>query len=170
MLQLSRTLIGRNVLSLRNGQIIGRTMSVIINPDSLKIEGIYCAPSEGKNQLILLPLDIRDVLAQGVVVDDIEALTDPAELVRLHKIIAYEYTPLGKQVIDTNKTKLGKVSDYAYNTDNFYVQKIYASQSILRNFLGGNVGIDRSQIQEVTPKKIIVDSTLNTLPVGAPAA
>lgn len=170
MLQLSRTLIGRNVLSLRNGQVIGRTLSVIINPDNLKIEGLYCAPTTGKTQLILLPQDIRDVLAQGVVVDDADVLTDPNELVRLHKIISYEYSPLGKAVIDTTKTRLGRVSDYAYNTDNFYVQKIYVSQSILRNFLGGNVGIDRSQVQEVTPKKIIVDSTLKTLPVGAPAA
>lgn len=169
MLQLSRTLIGRNVLSLRGGQVIGQTTSVIINPDNLKIEGLWVTPTEGKHQLILLPLDIRDILPAGLVVNDLDALTDPQELVRLHKVISYNYTPLGKQVVDLTKAKLGRVSDYAWNTDNFYVQKIYASQSVLRNFLGGSKGIDRSQVQEVTPKKIIVDSTLTRIPAGAPA-
>lgn len=170
MLQLSRTLIGRNVLSLRGGHVIGRTLSAIINPDSLKIEGLWCAPTTGKNQLVLLPLDIRDIMPQGFVVNDLDALTSPEELVRLHKIMSYNYTPLGKQVIDETRTKLGKVSDYSWNTDNFYVQKIYVSQSLFKNILGGGKGIDRAQIQEVTPKKIIVDSTLKQLPVGATAS
>lgn len=169
MLQLSRTLIGRNVLSLRGGHVVGRTLSVIINPDSLKIEGLWCAPAEGKNQLVLLPLDIRDILPQGFVVNDHDALTSPEELVRLHKIMGYGYTPLGKQVIDETHTKLGKVSDYSWNTDSFYVQKIYVSQPLFKNILGGSKGIDRTQIQEVTPKKIIVDSTLDRLPAGATA-
>lgn len=169
MLQLSQTLIGRNVLSLRGGQVVGRTTSAIINPDNLKIEGIWVAPTDGKHQLILVPLDVRDILPSGIIVNDHDALTDPAELVRLHKVIGYEYSPEGKQVIDLTKTKLGRVSDYAWNTDNFYIQKLYVSQSMLRNFLGGSKGIDRAQVQEVTPKKIIVDSTLQTIPAGVPA-
>lgn len=170
MLQLSRTLIGRNVLSLRGGHVIGRTLGAIINPDSLKIEGLWCLPSEGKSQVVLLPLDIRDIMPQGFVVNDLDALTNPEELVRLHKVMGYDYTPLGKRVIDETQTKLGKVSDYSWNTDNFYIQKIYVSQPLFKNVLGGSKGIDRSQIQEVTPKKIIVDSTLKQLPVGVTAS
>jgi sporulation protein YlmC with PRC-barrel domain len=171
MLQLSRAFLGKPVLSLRNGMQVATTMSAIINPDNFKIEGFFCYDQRSKKMLVLVYQDIRDVLPQGLVVNDYDVLADAEDLVRLKKIINIGFDPLGKQVRTVSKRRIGKVSDYAVEVETMYIQKLYVSQSIIRSFTGGNLGIDRSQIHEVTPKKIIIQDIEKTVPApaGVPA-
>lgn len=169
MLRLSGTLLNRPVLSLRTGGPVATTTTPIINPDNLKIEGFYCFDSAGKSAKVLLYQDIRDIIPQGFVVDDYGVLADPNELVRLEKIMHFAFDPLGKQVVTLSKQKIGKVSDYATEMETMYIQKIYVSQSLLKSFTGGNLGIDRSQINEITPKKIIIQDLLKSAPATTPA-
>lgn len=157
MLQLSAGLLNRPVLSLQTGGVAATTVSAIINPNNLKIEGFYCADGfERKKMVILLYQDIRDVMVQGFVVNDHEVLADPGELVRLKEVIGLHFDVLGKQVVTTNKEKVGKVVDYAAETTTMYIQKLYVAQSLLKNLAGGNLSVDRSQIMEITDKKIII--------------
>lgn len=167
MLQLSAALLNRPVLSLRSGGVIATTTSPIVNPDNLKIEGLYCFDTRSDKTLVLLYQDIRDSITQGFIVDDYDVLTEPEELVRLHKIMKVGFDPIGKQVVTMSKEKVGKVSDYATEMETMYIQKIYVSQSLLKSFTGGSLGIDRNQINEITSKKIIVQDLLKTAPVGA---
>ena len=50
-----------------------------------------------------------------------------------------------------------------------YLQKIYVGQSLLKNFTGGNLGIDRTQIVEITDRKIVVQELTPRVPAGAKA-
>jgi uncharacterized protein YrrD len=156
MLQLSGMILSRPVLSLRTGTQVGVVLGPIINPNNLKVEGFYCHDDASRKQLILVAQDIRDILPQGVVVNDQDVLTEPEELVRLNDVMRINFELTGKTVITTDKTKLGKVSDYAVETSSMYIQKIYVSQSLLKSFSGGNLGIDRSQIVEINDKQIVV--------------
>ncbi len=170
MLRLSNTLLNRPVLSLRTGSQVATTTGVpIINPDNLKIEGFYCFGASDKKSKVLLYQDIRDIIPQGFIVDDYGVLTDPEELIRLRTVMSIGFNPLGKHVVTVGKSKVGKVTDYATELETMYIQKIYVSQSILKNFTGGNLGIDRSQIHEITPKKIIVQELLKSVPAATPA-
>ena len=161
-------LLNRPVLSLRTGAPVGQTLSPIINPNNLKIEGFYCQENSTRKHLILLSQDIREVLSQGMVVNDQDALTDPDELVRLKDTLKLNFDLIGKVVVSNNQ-RLGKVSDYATDIQSMYVQKIYVSQSLFKNFSGGNLGIDRSQILEITDKRIVVSDTSSKVPAGAGA-
>ena len=143
--------------------------SVIINPDNLKIEGFYCEDRFDKKKLILLSQDIRDILPQGFVVNDHEVLTDPEDLIRLKSVLELNYMLIGEQVITVNKEKVGKVSDFAVESTSMFIQKIYVSQSILKSFTGGNLSVDRSQINEITPTKIIINELLGSAPATASA-
>lgn len=167
MLQLSGTFLNRPVLSLRTGGAIATVSTPIINPDNFKIEGFYCFDTRSSATLVLLYQDIRDIIPQGFVVNDYDVLAHPNDLVRLHKIMKIGFDPMGKSVVTVNKKRLGKVTDYATEIETMYIQKIYVGQSILKSFTGGNLGIDRSQIQEVTAKKIIVQDPLKPVPSGA---
>lgn len=170
MLQLSSSLTNVPVLSLRTGSPIATAMEPIINPNNLKIEGFYCEDVFDKTRLVLLYQDIRDIIKNGFVVDDIEALVEPDELVRLKDVMDIGFELLGKPIETTAKDKVGKVSDYAVETSTMYIQKIYASQSLFKSLTGGSLSIDRSQIVEVTSKRIIISELLKTAPVGAAAA
>ncbi len=176
MLQLSSTLLNQSVLSLRTGGQVATATEPIINPNNLKVEGFYCDDRFEKKQLILLTQDIRDRVERGFVVNDHEVLVDPEELIRLEKVLKLQFTLIGKPVVTVNKQRLGKVNDYAVDDAAMYVQKIYVGQSILKSLTGGNLSIDRSQIVEITDRKIVVQEPLkevkNAVPAGAvsPAA
>lgn len=171
MLKLSDSLIGRPVMSLRTGQQAATTTSAIINPNNLKIEGFYCADKFSRKELVLLYQDIRDVIPQGLVVNDHDVLADPDELVRLKEVMSIRFELIGKQVATLSKQRLGKVSDFSVEVETMYVQKLYASRGILKGLTKGNLVIDRSQINEITDKNIIVNDPLDaaTVPAGAAA-
>ncbi|HEY5805798.1 MAG TPA: hypothetical protein VIS56_00240, partial [Candidatus Saccharimonadales bacterium] len=133
-----------------------------------KIEGFFCKTNSRK-QLILVTQDIRDVLPQGIVVNDEDVLTDPNELVRLNSIIGINFELVGKQVETASRQKLGKVNDYATETESMYIKKIYITQPIYKNFSGGNLGVDRTQIVEITDKKIVVNDLDARIPAHAGA-
>jgi sporulation protein YlmC with PRC-barrel domain len=170
MLQLSGTMLNREVLSLRTGSPIAEIVGPIINPDNLKIEGLYCKEYSERKNVILLYQDIRDVLPQGVVVNDFDALSEPSELVRLKKVLDMDFELIGKPVVTISKHKVGKVSDYAFETATMFIQKVYVSQSILKSLTAGSLSVDRSQIQEITPKNVIINDLLQTAPAPATAA
>jgi len=170
MLQLSAGLLNKSILSLRADAVIAQVNGIIINPDNLKIEGFYCLDRFNKDQLVLLCQDIRDVLPRGYVVNDHDVLTPPEELVRLKQIMDIDFQILGKQVVTVSKQKVGKVSDYAAETETMYVQKIYVAQSMLKSFTGGSLSIDRNQINEITPTRIIINDLLRGSTATARAA
>lgn len=167
MLQLSSMLLNRPVMSLRTGAQIATTQRAIINPNNLKIEGFYCQMSDSRQQLVLLYQDIRDILPQGLVVDDYDVLVDATELVRLQDVLSLGFELFGKQVVTAEREKVGRVSDYATETTTMFVQKIYVSRSVLKSFTGGNLGIDRNQIVEITDKKIVIRELAKKVPIGA---
>lgn len=123
---------------------------------------------EKKKQLILLTQDIRDIIEQGIVVNDHEVLVVPEELVRLKDILKINFNLIGKPVITVSKSRLGKVSDYAADNTSLFIQKLYTSQSVLKSFSGGSLSIDRSQIVEITNRKIVVADLLKVKPAAAP--
>ncbi len=156
-------------MSLRTGGQIATTQGAIINPNNLKVEGFYCQDYFAKQRLILLYQDIRDVVKQGIVVNDHDVLVEPEELVRLKDIMALNFALLDKAVVTVGKDKVGKVSDYAVEIETMFVQKLYVAQSILKSLSGGNLSVDRSQIVEITNRKIVISDLLNNAKVPAAA-
>lgn len=169
MLQLSGALLNRPVMSLRTGGQVATTLTPIMNPNNLKIEGFYCQDHFAKKQLILLYQDIRDVVKQGLIVNDHDVLSDPKDLVRLKELMQINFELIGKRVATVSKSKLGKVSDYATEVETMYVQKLYVSQSLVKSFSGGTLSIDRTQIVEITNRKIVVQDLLKPEKGAAPA-
>lgn len=155
MLTLGQQLIGKQVLSLRIGRPIGTVGEPIINPNNLKIEGWHAIDTSTKKSAVLLSQDIREILDQGFVVNDHEALSQTDDLIRLKEILSYRFALINKAVYSGRK-RLGKVNDYAFERNGFYIQKLYVSQSIVKSFTGGALVIDRTQIIEITNKKIVV--------------
>lgn len=156
MLRLSTTYVNRSILSLRTGGQIGIARQPVINPNNLKIEGWYSEDAYEKGERILPVQEIRDLIAKGLVVNDHDALTHPEDLVRLQDVLDQRFEVIGKSVSTENNKKLGKIIDYAVNDENYYIQKLYVNPSLLRGLSQDQILIDRSQIIEITDKKIII--------------
>lgn len=168
MLQLSKSLTNQPIMSLRTGSQVATATTPIINPNNLKIEGWHCQDRFSNNPLILLSQDVRDVIPQGIVINDHDNLSEPDELIRLKAILDLEFVLLGKPTVTASKKKLGKVSDYAVEVETFFIQKIYLTQPLMKSFSGGSLSVDRSQIIDITDRKIVIQEPLQ--PVKASTA
>lgn len=169
MLKLYETFQGTAVLSLRVGNVIAQTTSPIINPNNLFIEGWRVVDSRSKDELVLLTKDVRDLLPQGLVVNDHEVLSHIEDLVRLKDILELDFKLNGLKVISQSGKSYGKVSDFAFETSSFYIQKLYVAQSLVRNLSGGMFSVDRSQIIEITNRKIVIEDATEAVDRRAPA-
>lgn len=156
MLQLSAALKDLPVMSLRTGGMVAKAISPIINPNNLKIEGWYCQDNFSKNTLILLSKDVRDLVPQGLAIDDHGVLAEASELIRLREVLNLKFEVLGKPVYTDMKRKVGKVSDYATEMESLIIKKLYVAQPIYKNLSGGQLSVDRTQIVEITDKQITV--------------
>lgn len=119
--------------------------------------------------MVLVDQDIRDVIPQGIVVNDADVLADPSDLVRLQKTMKLNFELIGKKVVTVDKERIGKVSDFAVETSSMFIKKIYVSQSLLKSFTGGNLGVDRTQIVEITDKKVVIRELAQKVPARATA-
>lgn len=154
MLRMSGSLRNRPVMSLRSGDQTAVALEPIINPHNLKVLGWWCK-SPGNGQLVLLAENVREIEANGLVVNDDDDLTAPNDLVRHREVLDIRFQLLDKQV-RTKRSKLGKVSDYSYN-DGLFVQKLYVTRPLVKVFSAEDtLIIDRTQILEVTDHHILV--------------
>lgn len=170
MLALGAQFTTKQILSLRTGAPVGTTLAPIINPNNLKIEAWHAEDRFDKRRGVLLAQDIRDVLAQGFVVNDHDAITDPHELVRLEKLLQINFELVGKPVYTNHKKRIGKVADYSFDKDTFMIHKLYIAESVFKNFSGGTRLIDRSQVIEITDRKIVVREATAQSSAAMPAA
>lgn len=165
MLKLSNNYTKKPILSLRNGGVIGTAVEPIINPNNLKIEGWYSENSYEKGTYILPASEVRESIAKGLVVNDHEALTHPDDMIRLKEVLKIEFELIGKNVVTESKKKLGKISDYAVEDTTYYIQKLYVDPPMVKSLTSEQKLIDRSQIVDITDKKIVVQDL--SLRVGA---
>ena len=169
MLVLSKMILQRPVMSLRTSSQVATATQAIINPNNLRIEVFFCVDSlERSKQLILLHKDIRDVLTAGLIIDDHADLAEPEDLIRLKKTIDLHFEIIGKKVKTQSNKRLGKVVDYAVDPESMMIKKIYTSQSLVKNFMGGTLSIDRNQVIEITNKEIIVQDAVEKVEEPAP--
>ena len=170
MLQLSSRLFNCPILSLRTGAVIAMATEPIINPNNLKIEGFYCVDRfDKKMPLILLYQDIREVIPQGIVVNDHEVLANQDDIIRLQDLINLHFGLIGKPVVTGSKTRIGKVNDFAVELESMFIQKLYVSQALRKSLTISALSVDRSQIIEITDRKIIINDLEQVSTVGAAA-
>lgn len=108
---------------------------------------------------VLIAEDVRELTLQGIVINDEDDLSYADDLVRHKDILSIHFQLLDK-VVKTKRSKLGKVSDFAYEDKGLFIQKLYVARSLSKIFSSEDtLIIDRSQIIEVTDHHILVRDT-----------
>lgn len=156
MLKLSTNLYNIPIFSLRTGGQIGVALRPLINPNNLKVEGWYALSSYEQGTLVLPASEVREYSRTGLAVNDHDSICDASEIVRLAPLYRLNFKVENKNVVTESRRKLGKVENYAVDIDSFYIQKLYVSPPMLKAFTSQQLPISRSQIVEVTDKKIVI--------------
>jgi hypothetical protein len=114
--------------------------------------------------MVLLAEDMREILPDGIAINDDDSLSLPEDLVRHKEVLDINFQLLEKPV-RTKRHRLGRVEDYSYN-DGMFVQKLYVGRPLVKVLTTEpTLIVDRSQIIEVTDTHIVVKDV--DLKVGA---
>lgn len=154
----STRLLNYPVLSIHVGGMIAKTTSLIIDPNDLRIVGFQLDGPEvgGDNGTILQVKDVREFSNIGMVVDSIDEFVSPGDVIKLDEILNLNFELIGKKVESKKGSKIGKVSGFTVNTENFMVQQFVVQRPVMKSFLDPELLIGRSEIEKVTDDKIIV--------------
>jgi uncharacterized protein YrrD len=157
MLVTIKALLGASVKSLQSGSEIAKVTVPLIDPRNLKIMALYLESKLIKfSPAILTPTDIREVGPMGIIIDDINKIVAPEDIVRLEEIINFDFILDGITVIDEKKHKLGTVEYYTFDPEGYFVQQLYVKPGFMQAMKVTNLIINRSQIIDIDNKKITV--------------
>ncbi|MEO5691416.1 MAG: PRC-barrel domain-containing protein [Candidatus Saccharimonadales bacterium] len=159
MLLLSEHLQTIPIMSLQTGSELAKTSLPIIDPKDLSVIASYVeGPGIGTDPRVLFMSDIREAGELGYIVDDSNSIMTLEGLVRLQAIVDEHFDIIGMLVVDNTGEKIGKVEDFSFNPNDFMIYQLFVKTSILRGFLSDTRIIHRTQIIDVTPQKIIVET------------
>ena len=158
MLIYGSRLIGTPILSVQAGGAVGYVASMIVDPDSLKIIGFVIEGGVvGKNSANILDVSsVREYSKLGMVIDEIEELVEPDDVVKISKVLELNFNIVGLKVETRKKSKLGKVMDFTVTSEDFMIQQIVVKRPIVKGFIDPELMIPRKEIVEITDYKIIV--------------
>lgn len=149
------------IVSLQTGGVLAHIKGPVIDPRHLHVVAFYCeGPGLEGDYVVLHTDDIREVSNIGLIVDSNEDLMAPDDLVRLQEVLKFDFTLADKLVVDDTGHKLGKVSNFALETQTFYIVKLHVKPALLSSMGTAERIVDRTQILEITDKKIIVKSAI----------
>ena len=147
------------VLSVHVAGEIAVTTEPVIDPDKLRIVAFRVdGPLVGveENGDILRVQDIREYSSLGMVVDSISEFVSAGDVVALDKVLEINFELPGLKVETKKGTRLGKVSGYTVNTENYAIQQLTVQRPMLKSFTDPELIVGRSEVIEVTDDKIIV--------------
>lgn len=158
MLVYASKIIGSKILSVQAGGAIGVVARPIVDPDSLKVIAFAIdSPLVGKSgNNILDVMSIREYSSYGMVIDDIDELVAPDDVVRIKKVLDLNFDLVGLKVETKKGSKLGKVIDFTVTNDDFTVQQVVVKRPVIKSFIDPELIISRKEIMEVTDYKLII--------------
>lgn len=163
MLVTSSRFIGTTVYSLQTGAPIGAISEPIIDPDKLKIVALKLTGPLIQHANILDINSIREYSDIGLIIDSIEELSAPEDIVKIEKLLSLNFNLIGLKVETKKGSKLGKVSDYTFMSDNYIIQQIIVKRPTIKAFIDPELTIHRREIAEVNDYKIIVKDEEKTI-------
>lgn len=159
MLLLGSRLTNSPVMSLQTGTRLATTVTPVIDPANLHI----IAYSVEGDLLVEKPsfirtADIREYGNIGMIINSNDELIGLDDVIQVKKVYSLNFQLLGMQVIDEDKHKLGKVSDYTLDTIDFVIQQLTVRRGLLKGITDTGLLIHRSQIVEINNTSIVVKS------------
>lgn len=159
MLLLGSRLNSTPVMSLQTGARLAHTTKPIINPANLKILAYQVeGPLLTQNPMFVRIADIREYGRLGMIIDSNDELIGLDDVIQIEKLYELNFSLIGMVVVDERKHKLGKISDYTIETNNYVIQQLNVNRGFLKGLNDTGLLIHRSQIVEINDKEIVVKS------------
>lgn len=162
MLIISEAIPGRRVMSIHAGGAIATVGEAIVDPSNLKIKAFSVYARGLQYFSVVHSSDIREWSNLGVVInseDDVMEVDD--NMPKIKELVESKFKLDGISVRTSSGKRLGKVKNYVFETDGFFVVKLYVERSGLLSLLSQPLVIERDSVINVTSKYIVIDDDIN---------
>ncbi len=160
MLILGSRYLERPVMSLQTGARLGVTERALIDPTNLTVAAYeVVGPLLTEHPTYLRVAEIREIASLGMIVDSNDDLIGLDDVIRIKQLHEIDFQLLSMPVIDENKRKLGKVSDYTLESESYVIEQLHVKRGVIRGITETSLLIHRAQVVRVTDNEIIVKST-----------
>lgn len=157
MLVTNSKLIGTPILSVQASGPIASVTSPIIDPNNLKIIAFnITGPVVNATNNILDTSSIREYSSLGMVIDSEDELVGPDDVIKIQKVLELNFNLIGLKVETKKGSKLGHITDFTANSDDFMIQQIIVKRPLVKSFVDPELTIHRREIIEITDTKVIV--------------
>lgn len=169
MLVTNSRLIGTQILSIQAGGPIATIKSAIVDPNDLKILGFHLeGPLLNNTDATILDVrSIREYSQLGMVVDNIEELVAPDDVIKIQKVLELNFDLINLKVRTKKGTKLGHLIDYTVTSEDFIVQQIIVKRPLVKALVDPELTISRKEIVEITDYEVIIKDEEKTLKARA---
>ena len=151
-------LIGAPILSIQAGGPIATIKNAIVDPNDLKILGFHLEGPllDHADTTILDVRSIREYSQLGMVIDNIEELVAPDDVIKIQKVLELNFDLINLKVKTKKGTKLGHLIDYTVTSEDFVVQQIIVKRPLVKALVDPELTISRKEIVEITDYEVIV--------------
>ncbi len=168
MLVANSRLIGTPILSVQAGGPIARIASSIVDPNDLKILAFRLeGPLIDRNTNILDVRSIREYSNYGMVIDDIEELVAPDDVIKIQQVLELNFDLIGLRAKTKKGSKLGRVIDFTITSEDFITQQIIVRRPTIKALVDPELTISRKEIVEITDYEIIIKDEEKTIKARA---
>ncbi|MBQ2622736.1 hypothetical protein IJG12_00180 [Candidatus Saccharibacteria bacterium] len=158
MLVMNSRIIGTPILSVQAGGPIATIKSAIIDPNDLKILGFHLeGPLVNRAEARILDVrSIREYSQLGMVIDNIEELVAPDDVIKIQNVLELNFDLINLKVRTKKGTKLGHIIDYTLTSEDFIVQQIIVRRPLVKSLVDPELTISRKEIVEITDYEVII--------------
>lgn len=157
MLVISEAVSDKKVMSIHAGGAIAITGDAIIDPKNLKIVAFSVAAKGLKYFSVIHSSDIREWSALGVIINSEDDVMEVDEnMPKIREIIESNFKLEGIGVRTEAGKRLGRVKNYVFETDGFFVVKFYVEKSSMLGLFSQPLVIERDSVVNVTNKFIVI--------------
>lgn len=158
MLVNNTRLINTPVYSVQTGAPIGFVSNPIVDPDSLKIIAFQLGgPLVNQSPASILDVtSIREYSDIGMIIDDIDELVAPDDIIKIQEVLALNFDLVNLKVKTRKGSKLGRIIDFTVTPEDFVIQQIIVQRPAIKALVDPELVISRKEIVEITDYEVIV--------------
>jgi len=144
-------LIGSPVFSLENQSRVAELNGFFIDEDSGKIE-VFIAKNTGffGKMKFISEKEIVELTKDALIIQEIDSLVDPTEMVRYNKKLKKRAKIIGEKVVTKNGDFIGTVSDFVIESSSMAITRLYVKKLFDQRI------IHASTIIKIEQKKITI--------------
>lgn len=157
MLIAGSRLINAPIMGLQTGGELARVRDAIIDPRTLEIVAYeVIGPLLDLHPSLLRIDDVREFSDIGLIIDSSDEFVLPDDIIKLGEIYKLHFVPIGMRVVDEKRHKLGKVTGYTIDTNDFVIQQLTVRRPWLQSLNDTELLIHRTQITAINDDEIVV--------------